>query len=114
MIGRPFREKAKARGFTSNGAFRTSFNKLMQGRAKAKNVAGIDNAVGLGQLLASMKGKQNTRKTQPLPVASPVAAALQHSARNRSVEQGANRSTTTSSLGAALRSAGSIFNNRGA
>ena len=108
MIGRPLSEKAQAHGFTSNKAFRTRFNKMLQGKAKKRNVKGIDSARGLGQAIAAVKGRNNTRRTPPLKAVNAVSAAMQHSVRNRSQEQGANRSTTTTPVGLALNASKTI------
>jgi hypothetical protein len=113
IFGRPFSEKAEAHGFTSNTAFRSSFNKILQGKAKKKNVKGIDNARGLGQAIAKVQGRNNSKRTKLMPNVNPVAAALQHSVRNRSVEQGANLSTRTQSLAAAMNNAQDVLKLRG-
>ena len=113
MIGRPLTDRAQKRGFTSNDKFRSSFNKLLQGRAKQKNIKGVDNARGLGQAIAKVKGRNNKQRTKPMNFVNPVAAALQHSVRNRSVEQGANRATRTTPVGAALNASANIRRVRG-
>ena len=114
MIGRPLRDKAKARGFTSNDAFRSKFNSMVAGKARKKNLPGMDSARGLGQAIAKVRGRNNAKRTKLMPNVNPVAAAMQHSVRNRSVEQGGNLATRTSSVGAAINAAENVLKlNRG-
>ena len=108
MIGSSFTQKAAAHGFTSNNTFRNTFRKLLQGKAKTRQVKGLDNTPALYQALAGVKGRQNRKRTKPVPFQSPVAAAMQHAVRNRSLEQGGNLSTTTSTLATARNSAPTV------
>ena len=92
------------RNFRQSPVFNAKFAQLLQQRAaRKKNTPGIDRARGIGQALAAVKGRNNTRKVGPAgiePSIDPVAAALQNTVRNRSVEQGGNAPTRVYSAGA--------------
>ena len=82
--------------FGSNPTFMKTFNSMLKktGSARSRAVPGQDMARGLGQAKASVAGRNNKR-AQIMPSVDPVSAALQHSVRNRSMEQGGNAASGT-------------------
>lgn len=84
-------------GFGNNSKFMRKFHSMLKqtGAAKRKNPVGTDMARGAGQVRAAINSRNKTKKTPTLGSVNPVSAAMQHSVRNRSTEQGGNASTKT-------------------
>jgi hypothetical protein len=83
-----------ARKFSNNPRFMNRFRNMLQrqGRARSRAPVGTDMARS-HQALAGVLGKRSTglrKRTAPAATVNPVSASLEHSVRNRAVEQGAN------------------------
>ena len=91
--------EANPAGFSSSRRFKKMFNKMIGKKALNKNPRGLDKARGLGQVHAAIAGRNNTKRTPQASNIDPVAAAMQHTVRNRSTEQAGNAINTTTSLG---------------
>lgn len=89
---------ASAGGFNSSRRFQKMFRTMIGKKALNKNPKGLDRARGLGQIKAAIAGKNNTKRTPLAPSIDPVAAALQHTVRNRAVEQASNAINLTASM----------------
>jgi len=98
-------ERANRReGYLTDRRFSDKFKQLLSRRTSApRPIAGVDRADAASQAIAAFKGNNNAPKLrdriQQQGFVDPVTAAMQHSIRNRAVEQGANRPTQTPSSG---------------
>jgi len=95
-------------GFSSSRRFNKMFKQMLGKQARVKNPKGLDKARGLGQAKAAVAGKRNTR-TPLAKYVDPVAAAMQHTVRNRSVEQARNAISATGRPGQGRHNPGSIL-----
>jgi hypothetical protein len=99
-------------GYTSNTRFMKTFNSMLakQGGAMRRATPGIDMARGLGQAKAAVKGRNNAKRTPMAANVDALSAAMQHSVRNRSVEQGGNAANMAQSTADGSNAASSIYN----
>lgn len=79
--------------YLNNPYFAKAFRKLIDQRLPSRNVAGQDHNRAQ-QAVAGAAGHNNTRAV-PSPSPNPTAAAMQHTVRNRSGEQGSNTPVMT-------------------
>ena len=97
-------------GYVSNNAFKKKFQNMLGKAAMVKNPPGVDLARGLGQAKAKVAGRNNAKRAKLATSIDPVAAAMQHSVRNRSTEQAGNASSITPSPAAGRNSTSSVYN----
>jgi hypothetical protein len=100
--------KDRRTDYLSNPQFRARFEAILGGKGKVKALPGMDMARGAGQAKARVAGRDNSKKLKD--TTSTTAAALQHAARNRSVEQGGNNAAITRNASDGSDLATSIMN----